>query len=253
MKKFYTLLKYEIYKLMVSPATYIIALIFMLSIGGIFAFLLYDYIKFEQDVPLVQMFYRCFWLPTCIIVPLLSMRSFSEEYKYGTFHSLFSVPISCAEVVLAKFLATYGMFIFLWLCSWSLFLAVGFKSGSIVHEIAFASQFNIGGGLLFIAITGLLFVAIGIFASSLTENQIVSCTLTFFLLLVLFIGGQFFADRSQISNLNLYGTYQESLNIFSQLDNFCNGVFDTRLVVFYLSTCKLTLCFSAAAVQEKIS
>jgi ABC-2 type transport system permease protein len=99
----------------------------------------------------------------------------------------------------------------------------------------------------------LLFVAIGIFASSLTENQIVSCTLTFFLLLVLFIGGQFFADRSQISNLNLYGTYQESLNIFSQLDNFCNGVFDTRLVVFYLSTCKLTLCFSAAAVQEKIS
>ncbi|MDR0693227.1 MAG: ABC transporter permease [Puniceicoccales bacterium] len=94
MKKFYTLLRYEVYKLMVSPATYVIALIFTLSIGGTFASLLYDYMKFEQGVPLVQMFSRCFWLPTCIVVPLLSTRSFSEEYKCGTFQNLFSVPVT---------------------------------------------------------------------------------------------------------------------------------------------------------------
>jgi ABC-2 type transport system permease protein len=253
MKKFYTLLKYEIYKLMVSPATYVVASIFTLSIGGIFIFLLRDYIKFAQDIPLVQMFCRCFWLPTCMVVPLLSMRSFSEEYKCGTFQNLFSIPVTYAEVVLAKFFATYGMFMFLWLCSLSIFLAVGSRAESVVRELAFASPFNMGGGLLFIAITGLLFIAIGIFASSLTENQIVSCMVTFFILLTLFIGGQFFADRSQITNLSLYGTYQESLNIFSQLDNFCNGVFDTRIVVFYLSTCILTLCFSTVVVQKKLN
>ncbi|MDR0693226.1 MAG: hypothetical protein LBF49_01475 [Puniceicoccales bacterium] len=145
------------------------------------------------------------------------------------------------------------MFIFLWLCSLSIFLAVGARAESIVRELAFASPFNVGGGLLFIAITGLLFVAIGIFASSLTENQIVSCMVTFFILFTLFIGGQFLADRSRITNLSLYGTYQESLNIFSQLDNFCNGVFDTRIVVFYLSTCVLTLCFSTVVVQKKLN
>jgi ABC-2 type transport system permease protein len=99
----------------------------------------------------------------------------------------------------------------------------------------------------------LLFVAIGIFASSLTENQIVSCMLTFFILLTLFICGQFFANRSQISNLTLYGTYLESLNIFSQLDNFCNGVFDSRIIVFYVSTSKLIFCFSTVAVQRKLN
>ncbi|MDR2603332.1 MAG: ABC transporter permease [Puniceicoccales bacterium] len=253
MKKFYTLLKYEIYRLMVSPATYVVASIFTLSMGGIFIFLLHDYIKFAQDIPLVQMFCRCFWLPTCVVVPLLSMRSFSEEYKSGTFQNLFSVPVTYTEVVLAKFFAVYGTFIFLWLCSLSIFVAVGARSEPIVRELAFASPFNMGGGLLFIAITGLLFVAIGIFASSLTENQIISCMVTFFILLALFIGEQFFANRSQITNLNLYGTYQEALNIFSQLDNFCNGVFDTRIVVFYLSTCVLTLCFSTLVVQRKLN
>jgi ABC-2 type transport system permease protein len=99
----------------------------------------------------------------------------------------------------------------------------------------------------------LLFVAIGIFASSLTENQIVSCMVTFFILLTMFVGEQFFANRSQMTNLNLYGTYQESLNIFSQLDKFCNGVFDTRIVVFYLSTYILTLCISTVVVQKKLN
>jgi ABC-2 type transport system permease protein len=181
------------------------------------------------------------------------MRSFSEEYKNGTFQSIFSIPISYSQVVLAKFFAVYIMFVLLWACSLFLFLAIGLNPGSIIREAAFASQFNISGGLLFISLVGMFFVAIGIFTSALTENQIVSCMLTFFVLLTTFIGGQFLADSSELSNLSLFGTYHESLNIFSQLDNFCNGVIDSRIIVFYLSSCALTLCFGTIAVQKKLT
>ncbi|MDR1413659.1 MAG: ABC transporter permease [Puniceicoccales bacterium] len=252
MRNFWALFKYEAHRLIVSPSTYVIALIFSLSICAIFMLLLSGYSMEEQSVPFAQMFFRCFFLPTIVIVPLISMGSFSEEYKNGIFQSLFSVAVSQAEVVLAKFVSAYLMFMILWLSSLFLFLAVGMESKTILREAAFAMKFNISGGLLLIGLVGTFFISIGILSSSLTENQIISCMVTFFILMTLFIGGEALADNSRISNLNLFGTYSESLKIFSQVDNFCNGIVDSRTVVFYLSSSVLALCASVIAVQRKI-
>jgi ABC-2 type transport system permease protein len=253
MKKFWTLFKYEIGRLLVSPSTYVFFLIFATALGSIFAFLLHNYIKFAQDVPFVQMFFRCFWLPTCIVVPLITMRSFSEEYKSGTLQSLFSVPISSIQIVFAKFLAAYLMFIVLWLCSLVILSAVGFDTGSLFLEVAFVAQFNMIGSISFICLIGLFFVAVGILSSVLTENQIISSMVTFFILMTCFIGGQFSANMTRISNFSFPGTYSELFNIFSQLDSFCNGVIDSRVIVFYVSSCILTLCLSTILVQRKLN
>jgi ABC-2 type transport system permease protein len=240
------------HKLAVVPSTYVIFAIFSLAIGAIFAFLMHSYVRFEQDVPFIQMFFRCFWLPACVVVPLISMRSFSEEYKNGTFQSLFSTTVSHTEVILAKFSALYLVFAFLWLCSLFVVAAAGVGEGSLVGEVAFAARFNVAGGLSFIFLIGTFFISVGMLASSLTENQVVSSMVTFFILMVSFIGGQFSADNSKISNLNLLGSYREAINIFAQLDNFCNGVVDSRVIVFYLSLSALTLCLCAVAVQKKL-
>jgi ABC-2 type transport system permease protein len=239
-------------RLLISPSTYVIALIFTLSLCGLFGLVLHSYGKFENDVPLAQMFFRCFWLPTFVAVPLLTMRSFSEEYKNGTLQNLFSMPIRPSQVVLAKFSAVYAFFLGLWSLALFPFAAVWFCRGSIFREPAFVAPFNIPGGLAFIALVGIFFVAVGILASSLTENQIISSMGTFFTLLVIFIGGQFLANGSAFGGLASCGGYLESLGIFSQLDNFCNGVVDTRPMVFFLSSGALALCLSVCAVQNKL-
>ena len=64
MKKFWTLFKYETHKLVVSPSTYTIAMIFTIFIGAIFISLLKEYMVAEQDIPFAQMFFRCCWLST---------------------------------------------------------------------------------------------------------------------------------------------------------------------------------------------
>jgi ABC-2 type transport system permease protein len=251
MRNFYTLFKYEMHKLLVMPSTYVVFAIFATSIGAIFALLLYNYVKFEQDVPFIQMFFRCFWLPTCVIVPLMSMGSFSEEYKSGTFQSLFSTTASPGEVVLVKFSVLYLAFVALWLCSLLVVMSADVSSFADGH--AFASEFNVVGGLLFICLVSVFFIGVGVFSSSLTENQIVSCMATFFILIGVFVGGQFLANGAKISNLSLAETYRESLGIFLQLDNFCEGVIDSRVVVFYLSLGALALCLSPVAVQRKLN
>ncbi|MDR1433200.1 MAG: ABC transporter permease [Puniceicoccales bacterium] len=253
MKKLWTLFKYDAYKLVVSPSTYAIAMIFATFIGAIFISLLREYMVAEQDVPFVQMFFRYCWLSTCMAVALITMRSFSEEYKSCTFQSLFSVPVQLWQVVLAKFFAAYLFLLVLWLCTLPLFAAVGTSCGSALLEAAFASKFSIIGGLLFTALSGLFFIAIGIFASSLTENQMISSMVTFCILVPFFVYGHIWGNRSKFYSLDPWGTFSESLSVFSQMDDFCNGVLDSRAIVFYLSSCALALCLSAIAVQRKLN
>lgn len=237
MKQFFTLLKYEFYRWVVSPSTYAMALIFEALLVTIFLFLLHEYTISEQNVPFVQMFFRCFWLPTCTTIPLLTMRTFSEEYKSGTYESLFSLPISTWQASCAKFFATYIVFIVLWATSLLILFTVGKQQGTIWHESSFMMPYNFGGGIAFIMLASMPLIAIGILCSALTENQIVAGMLTFFFLLIIFIGGQFFVTNAKSSNIDIIRLSSEPLNLFWQLDHFCNGVIDIPTVIFYLSSC----------------
>ena len=219
MRKFYALLKYELYRWLVSPSTYVLFTIFCVSLLAIFALLLEDYTIHNQSMPFAQMFYMCFWLPTLIVVPALTMRSFSEDYKNEIIQSVFSTPISVPQVILAKFFSAY-------------------------------MNYNIFGSSLFIAIVGMFFVSIGIFASSMSKNQLVSSMTTFFLLLVLFIGGQIFSNRTKLSNVGFLESSSGTLSIFHQLSDFCNGVFDFRIITLHISSCILILCLTCIFVKR---
>jgi ABC-2 type transport system permease protein len=253
MKNVWTLFSYEIYRLIVSPSTYVISLIFSTSLVAIFIFLLLEYSLVEQDIPFVQMFFRCCWLSMCAASALITMRSFSEEYRSGTFQSLMATPISPMEVVLSKFFAAYLLLVFLWLCTLPLLASVGINGASMFHDCAFRSAFSIAGGISFMALSGLFFVAIGIFASSLTENQVVASMVTFCILVPFFIQGHILGNGPVLSNLRLLDSFSEAVNAFSQLDNFCNGVIDSRAPVFYISSCAAALCLSSVAVHGKLN
>ena len=250
MKNFTVLLKYELHRLMVSSSTYIFSLMFACLTIFISAFLLDNFVKFDQDVPFVHMFFRSFWLPVSIVVSLITMRTMSESYKSGYFQSLFTTPISYGSVVLSKFLSVYLFYIFLWSFAIASLVIIGDTLGTALIDQSFVGKFNVFGGLFFYFLTGLFFVAVGILASSITENQVISGMTTFFVLLLFFVGG-LFLDRSQ-KIISWDNSYLEPLNAFSQLDGFCAGVFDTRTIIFYLTSCVLLLFLSKMAIRLKI-
>ena len=84
MRHFFTILNHEIRMLLVSPSTYIAAVMFLAFMGFIFAGLLTDYASAPQQTSPAIAFFELFWVPVIFIVPLLTMKSISEERRLGT-------------------------------------------------------------------------------------------------------------------------------------------------------------------------
>ena len=109
------------------------------------------------------------------------------------------------------------------------------------------------GGYLFIAVSGLFFVALGVFASSLTRNQSVAGILGCVLLGGLILGGRALGDAAWLSRDTLapLKAAVEHAQVFAHRDDFTRGVVDARQLLFYLSGTALALIFSILGVEVK--
>jgi ABC-2 type transport system permease protein len=114
------------------------------------------------------------------IVPVVTMRSLSEEKRTGTLELLLTVPVDEWSVVLSKFLATLAFFLLTWV-PWALFLLALYVMGKEPFDFRPLLSF-----LIVLAVTGAHFVSMGLFFSSITRNQIISAVLTFAGMLGLF-------------------------------------------------------------------
>jgi ABC-2 type transport system permease protein len=109
------------------------------------------------------------------------------------------------------------------------------------------------GGMTFLALSGILFIAIGIFASSITRSQLVAGMLSFTTLFVAIIGGQQLGNISQ-NGAELSSWVSELVNylqIFQHLDDFSRGVIDTRPFFYYTSIGLLLLGLSTLVIEAK--
>lgn len=165
-----------------------------------------------------------FWNISLIMlfsVPLLTMRLFSEEKKSGTYELLFTLPLRDWETFLGKFLACWTFF--------ALMLAL-----TAIYPLTMAILTNpelwpILTGYLGMLLLGGAFISLGIFISSLTENQIVAAFATYGTLLVPFVLGL----TTGIGGPTLANILRE-LNIYEHVTSFIDGVIDTKDVLFYL-------------------
>jgi ABC-2 type transport system permease protein len=155
-----------------------------------------------------------------MIMPLLTMRSFAEEKRNRTLSLLVSAPLSMSEIVLGKFLGLM-LFVFilitmLMLMPLSLYLGTSLDSGKLL---------SIYLGMLLLLAT---FTAIGLYLSSLTENQTIAAISTFGVLLMLWIidwlGGSVSNGHSVLSYLSLLQHHQSMLE----------GVFNSSDIAYYL-------------------
>jgi ABC-2 type transport system permease protein len=249
MKHFPTILGHEIRMLLVNPSTYIAASFFLGVMGFMFAGILEDYSKAAQQVSPAQVFFQLFWLPVVFVVPLLTMKSLAEERRLGTIETLLTTPVSTTEVVLGKYGATYFLYLALWGSTGGFFW--------ILHRFASDARFldpgPLIGGYLFIAVSGLFFVALGLFASSLSRSQSVAGIMCVALLLALIFGTRLLLAVPSL-NAEMFRPVKAALEyaqIFDHLGDFTRGVIDTRQLLYYLSGTVLALIFTILSVEAK--
>lgn len=250
MKHFLTLLSHEVRMLLVSPATYVAATLFLGFMGLIFTEILETYSGAPQETSPALVYFQLFWLPICVIVPLLTMKCLAEERRLGTLETLLTTPVTTTEVVLAKFGAAYVLYALLWASTIGFFYILEKFSG----DARFLDSGPLVGGYLFIAVSGLFFVAIGVFSSSVTRNQSVAAILGCVALLTLILGGNALSDATWLEQglLRPAKSVIDYAHVFSHRDDFTRGVVDTRHLLFYLSGTVLALIFSILSVEAKL-
>lgn len=173
------------------------------------------------------------------VIPILTMKLFSEEKKNKTDQSLMTLPVSAYEIVLGKFFAALSMFVISLSITLSYVLVVmlfGQFQGALVF----------GNYLAMILLSGVL-ISLGLMISSLTDNQIVSAVLSFFILFGSYsLGGILSQLKSQLL-IKLLSFFA----IFSHHTDFTYGVFGLDKIFYYLSLNVLFLLITTQVIEKK--
>jgi ABC-2 type transport system permease protein len=219
-----------------TPIFYITGF-FFLVLGGYFFYsntVYYSLLSFQgaQNTQLAamlnpqQMVFRPLFGTLAIVllmmVPLLTMRLLAEEKRSGTAELLFTYPLKDWAVILGKFLAALLVYAILLLCT-------------VAYPALFASMARldwgpIAGGYLGLLLLGAACLSLGLFASSLTENQIIAAVVAFALLLLFWLIGW----QQELGSSGLGGVFG-ALSMLEHFDNFIRGVIDTKDLVYYFS------------------
>ncbi len=178
------------------------------------------------------------------LVPAITMKSFAEEKRLGTMEILFTKPLRDIEIILAKFFAGVVLLIISLIPTFIYFYSVfqlGFPKGNLDQAAMWGSYL----GLLFIGST---FISIGIFVSSITDNQIISFVLSFLLCGVMFVGFEF------VYSLELFGSFDlfvKTLGMSHHYSSISRGVIDTRDVIYFLSIITFFTMLSKVSLQSR--
>ena len=251
MKHFFSLMIHELRVLFLAPATYLATVMFLLLMGSLYVLILRDFSVAPQDNLPGQDFFQLFWLPVFFMVPLLTMKSIAEERRLGTLETLMTTPVTAAEIVLSKFLAAYFFYCALWGLTMGFPWLVSLWLDNVQVREVLLDKAVLQGGYLFVAISGLLFISVGIFASSLTRSQLVAGMLCFSILFLLILGPPIILGQN-LPMLEWLQKPLDYLHIFRFLEDFMRGVVDTRPFFYYLSTTILVLSLSGMIVESKV-
>jgi len=215
-----------------SPAAYVTLFVFYLLTGYLFAAPLFlvkaaSLRGLIDFVPLLLAF----------LVPAMTMGLLAEELRSGTFETLATLPLEDWDIVLGKYLGFSALHL---ICvAGLLFYVLVLRLCASNAGLDWGEMF---GTLLGLALTGLTFGAIGLFASSLGKNQVVSFVTAFLVCFVLFILGK----MAGLLPGGL-GAVAEYLGLDSHVENLAKGVLDSRDLVYFAS---LTFAFLYLTVQR---
>lgn len=210
--------KRELASYFTTPIGYIFCAVFLALSGAVFSYTTLFSMKAD-----VTTYFTYMLVLLIVLVPLLTMKLFSEERKQRTEQLLLTAPVSLYGMVGGKFLAAYTLFAGCTLLS--------FCSFFLLYLYADVKSAVLFGNLLALLLLGMAFVAIGLFVSALTENQLAAAVGTVAILLALML----VSLLNSIIPVYWIRFVLSSISVFARYQNFTQGVFDIAAILYYLS------------------
>jgi ABC-2 type transport system permease protein len=240
----FTLLRKEIRSFLSSLIGYITITVFLLVIGLFMWVLPVDSNVLDAGYATIDPLFSIAPWVFLFLIPAITMRSFADEKKGGTIELLLTRPLTDLQIILAKYFAGVLLVVFALLPTLIYYYSVH-RLGSPAGNIDTGGMWGSYIGLLFL---GSAFVAIGVFASAITDNQVVSFILAVFLCFFLFTGFDF------ISSFALFGPVDNlimALGINSHYTSMSRGVVDTRDLIYFLSLIALFILFTRTVLESR--
>lgn len=234
-----------------SPIAYILIGLFSLLFGWFFYVYLMAFVQQSEQMMqfgggsgtnVNQMMIRGLFQNTAVIIlfvmPMITMRTYSEEKRSGTIELLLTAPVTDLEIIVGKFIGALALYAAMLLVT-MLYMLILFKIGNPEWR-------PIVAGYLGLLLMGGCFLSAGLFISSLTKNQIVAGFLTFATFLMLWIIN-WLGESSGPTTRDVLNY----LSITEHFDDFARGIIDTKHVVYYLSFITFGLFLTAKSVDSE--
>jgi len=250
----WTIFTKELRSYLHSPVAYVLAFVFLIICGYFFQDSMNALSRYTSEYPMrvqqayqmrqygmqaqmppapnidlfvVQRTYGVMSFILLFIMPILTMRVFSEEYRSGSIELIWTSPVKTGEMLVGKYLGAVALYaVILALTLLFIALAYGFAESGAGPDSGLVLSSYIGMLLL-----GATFISVGVFASSLTENQIISAVISFSLLLFFLVVS---AAADYVGNYSA-GEFLRYLSISGHVDSFLKGVLQLRDVVYYVT------------------
>jgi len=178
------------------------------------------------------------------LVPAVTMRLFSDEKRSGTIELLFTRPLTDLQIIFAKYLSGLVLVILSLLPSLIYFISV-YLMGNPVGNVDAGGFWGSFLGLFFLAA---VYVAIGLFTSSITDNQIVSFILGVLFCFIVFLGFDYLGQLWQSGSVQ---NFIEGLGISFHYNSMARGVIDTRDVIYFISLISIFILFTKIVLESR--
>lgn len=216
-----------------SAVAYVVIVVFLAIVGWF-----HSSNMFLMNIASLRLMFELIPLVFLFVVPAVTMRLLAEEKKTGTIELLATKPLHDAEVVMGKFLAAWAL------------IGVALLP-TLVYYVTFASIGTLDhgpvlGGYLGLLLMAGVYVAVGLFASSLTDNQIVGFIVGFLMILTLFL-----FDKVLIYVPEGLTSIVEYLGADYHFSNIARGVIDTRDIVYFVSALGFMLYLTVVSLGRR--
>lgn len=230
----FAIFKRELKAYFTSPLGYVFLAIFY-AFSGLF-FYIFSLSVGSTDISSV---FLMMFIVLMVFVPLLTMRLLSEDKKQKTDQLILTAPVSLLSIVMGKFLAAYAIF--------AIGVAVMPVYGFVMSTFATVSWLPIWGNTVGLLLIGGIFVSIGLFISSLTENQMIAAIGGFFINLMILLMNTL---KSALPNGFLQDVLS-SISVYSRYSEITSGIFSLSSLIFFVSVIFIFLFLTVRVLEKR--
>lgn len=230
----FAIFKRELKAYFTSPLGYVFLAIFY-AFSGLF-FYIFSLSVGSTDISSV---FLMMFMVLMVFVPLLTMRLLSEDKKQKTDQLILTAPVSLLSIVMSKFLAAYAIF--------AIGVAVMPVYGFVMSTFATVSWLPIWGNTVGLLLLGGIFVSIGLFISSLTENQMIAAIGGFFINLMILLMNTL---KSALPNGFLQDVLS-SISVYSRYSEITSGIFSLSSLIFFVSVIFIFLFLTVRVLEKR--